>query len=490
MSLTTTAFRLAFAAAALCGATTRADAKPRRVVILDFDGPRSLADAGRTEVQKILGTAEGYNGQDKIMRFKNATGPAMIEFAHCQHEDDKKKYQGRPADLIGFDEITHFTKTMFQYLSGWNRTDNKTQRTRIICTGNPPEQQEGRWVIQFWGPWLDKGHPNPAKPGELRWFTTVGDEEQEVDGRGPHGEDERGRPIYAKSRTFIPASLLDNPYLTDTGYEANLQALPEPLRSMLLRGRFDLAVNDLPWQIIPTAWVDAAMKRWTPNKPLGARMTSIGVDVAQGGSAETVISPRYGNWFAEQKCVKGIDTTDGAAVAGLVFSIMRDGCVVAVDVGGGWGADAHAHMSTQGVVSIPVNWVKTTTEKTADGTMAFFNERARDWWRLREALNPNAEVPLALPPDQTLKADLCTPLWFRRQSSGEIQVESKLEIIKRLHGRSPDRGDAIVMAHAHGEMADYSQLPTHSNVAYLNLKRRSMGGGGRQTSYRKAQPRW
>jgi hypothetical protein len=32
-----------------------ADAKPRRVVVLDFDGPRSLADLGRSAVMSLLG---------------------------------------------------------------------------------------------------------------------------------------------------------------------------------------------------------------------------------------------------------------------------------------------------------------------------------------------------------------------------------------------------------------------------------------------------
>jgi hypothetical protein len=55
MSITTQAFRLALSAAALCAAVSSADAKPRRVVILDFDGPRQLADSGRSSVLTALG---------------------------------------------------------------------------------------------------------------------------------------------------------------------------------------------------------------------------------------------------------------------------------------------------------------------------------------------------------------------------------------------------------------------------------------------------
>jgi hypothetical protein len=55
MSITTSAFRFALTAAALCAAASTADAKPKRVVILDFDGPRQLADAGRSSVMAVLG---------------------------------------------------------------------------------------------------------------------------------------------------------------------------------------------------------------------------------------------------------------------------------------------------------------------------------------------------------------------------------------------------------------------------------------------------
>jgi hypothetical protein len=55
MSITTSAFRFALTAAALCAAASTADAKPKRVVILDFDGPRQLADVGRSSVMSVLG---------------------------------------------------------------------------------------------------------------------------------------------------------------------------------------------------------------------------------------------------------------------------------------------------------------------------------------------------------------------------------------------------------------------------------------------------
>ena len=47
--------RIALVAASLCAVVTTVEAKPRRVVVLDFDGPRQLADTGRSSVVAMLG---------------------------------------------------------------------------------------------------------------------------------------------------------------------------------------------------------------------------------------------------------------------------------------------------------------------------------------------------------------------------------------------------------------------------------------------------
>ena len=55
--------------------------------------------------------------------------------------------------------------------------------------------------------------------------------------------------------------------------------------------------------------------------------------------------------------------------------------------------------------------------------MGFFNMRSENYWRLREALDPDAAEPIALPYDRLLKADLTAPR-FRLTARG-IQVEGK-----------------------------------------------------------------
>jgi hypothetical protein len=132
-------------------------------------------------VAQILGHRDGYNGQ--FQRWK--LGDKLIEFAGCEHEDDKHRFKGDPHDLIYIDEGTDFLQSQYRFVIGWNRSPNPRQRCRVVVGSNPPTTSEGLWVIKHWAPWLDPLHPRPAKPGELRWFTTGEDGEDVAQAR--HG---------------------------------------------------------------------------------------------------------------------------------------------------------------------------------------------------------------------------------------------------------------------------------------------------------------
>jgi len=388
-------------------------------------------------LDEILKTRAGWNGQDDILRMDDR----RIEFGSCNNVGDEIKYQGRPHDFIGFDEITHFQESQFRFLTGWLRTTKEGQRCRVICAGNPPTDENGRWVIQYWAPWLDEKHPNPAQPGELRWFTTADGKDIEVESGRPFKLN--GRMVQPLSRTFISSRVTDNPFLMATGYEATLQALPEPLRSQMLNADFKAGIEDSVWQVIPTRWVELAMERWTPEGQHG-EMDSCGVDVARGGSDFTVISTRYGNWYSPLKRWPGRETPNGSVTAGIVVSCLRDGAPVHVDALG-VGGETIGHLESNGMQVIPVVGYDTLTTNAqtdkATGKLRFRNLRAMIWWRFREMLDPEIGSRVALPPDSKLKADLCSPLW--KLTPGGILIESKEEIKKRL-GRSPDDADAVV----------------------------------------------
>jgi hypothetical protein len=84
-----------------------------------------------------------------------------------------------------------------------------------------------------------------------------------------------------------------------------------PLRSQLLYGDFKIGRQDDAWQVIPTAWVRAAQKRWTETPPAGQVLTCRGVDVAYGGADAIVIAPRYGPWFGQLQKYRGAVTDSG-----------------------------------------------------------------------------------------------------------------------------------------------------------------------------------
>lgn len=382
----------------------------------------------------ILGARDGYNGQEKIWRLDGR----QVEFGSTPHLGDETKYQGRPKDLLVLDEATNFLEAQVRFLMGWVRTTKVGQKCTTLLTFNPPTTAEGQWVIAFFGPWLDSQHPNPALPGELRWFATVDGADKELESGEPFEHD--GELITPQSRTFIPSNIADNPFLMGTGYMAQLQSLPEPLRSQMLKGDFMAGLEDDPWQIIPSEWVRLAQDRWEPRKQKG-EMDSIGCDVSRGGRDETIISPRFGTWFDELKCYPGDQCPDGPTVAGYVIKERRSKAPVHIDIIG-WGSSPYDFLVENNIQVIGINGARASYATSREG-LKFANLRAELWWRMREALDPNTEYPIALPPDSKLKADLCAPLW--KMTKGGIQVEAKDDLKKRI-GRSPDRGDAVVMA--------------------------------------------
>lgn len=406
----------------------------RRSILFRREAKQLRAIADR--IAQILSTREGFNAQRNRWRLPDGR---LLDLGGVKDAGDEQAYQGQPHDLIAFDELPQFLESQFRFLVGWNRTTDPDQRCRVVGAGNPPASAEGEWVIRFWAPWLDPQHPDPALPGALRWFAVVDGEDVAV--AGPDPFDRKGETIVPKSRSFIPSNVEDNPFLTATGYKAMLQALPEPLRSQMLRGDFTAGRDDDPWQVIPTEWVERAQECWRPQKPAGP-MHAMGVDVARGGADETVLTARYGDWFAPQVTQPGAATPNGQAVAALTVAYLRDDATAYVDVVG-VGASAYDHLDGLRVNVVASNGAAASAARDRSGQLGFVNRRAEWWWRMREALDPHYGDSLALPPDRALLADLCAPRW--RMTARGVQVEAKEEVVKRL-GRSPDRGDSAVLA--------------------------------------------
>lgn len=420
---------------------------------------RILAIAGR----------DGWNGADKILRKDGK----ILELSHLAKPGAELSHQGRARDFIGFDEGAQLAKAKVSFVMGWLRSVVPTQRRRVVIASNPPTGGEGEWLCEWFAPWVDDKFTDPAKPGELRWAVTAPDRdattvwlkeghpvffETDRDHRRATQEEideEHPRVCQPLTRTFIPSMLKDNPYLAKSGYRAQLQALPEPLRSQLLNGNFMAGRADHEWQVIPTAWVKEAQARWTPRPPDNAAMTAIGVDVAQGGADHSTLACRHGPWYADVISKPGVETPKPSDVAGMVVTHRRNSATVIVDMGGGYGGGVSERLTENEISVVKYNGANDSTAKTNDDAkLAFFNKRAEIHWRFREALDPDQDGGslIALPPDPQILADLTAPRW--KLTTRGIQIESKEELKKpeRL-GRSPDKGDAVVMAWSEGEKA-------------------------------------
>ena len=140
----------------------------------------------------------------------------VIEFAHAKLQRDVEKYQGREFTFLGFDELTHWENSdIYRYMISRVRSVDPEIKLRIRGTTNPGSAGHN-WVKKWWripgvgGRTLLKvKYPD----GSRRW------------------------------RRFIPSRIHDNPYLSGTDYESNLDLMSPNIRKMLKEGRWDVVAG-------------------------------------------------------------------------------------------------------------------------------------------------------------------------------------------------------------------------------------------------------
>ena len=396
---------------------------------------------------EIIGSAARYNANHKIWRFPDGR---QIEFGGLQREKDWRKYRGRPKDLYVFDELPEFLESQYRSIIAWNRSVDPDQRTRVIATGNPPTDEEGAWVMDYWSAWLDPEHDDPAAPGELRWFVRQDDEDVQVD--GPEPVKYKDETLYPRSRTFIPAMLHDNPVLSATPeYEGVLQGLMEPLRSQLLYGDFEIGLKEDAFRLIPRDWLELAFQRHENDYPNGPKtgLTAIGCDPSRGGKDACVLYPRFAEYYGEPESYQGEDVNDGPKVATLIVKMMGDRNVPVNIDPIGIGSSPHDALLANEIDSRAVNAAaravnfKGTRLTDRSGRFTFKNIRAAMHWRLRESLDPESGDNLAIPRSSKLKRELLAIGW--KVTTAGIAIEEKKDIVDRI-GRSPDHAEALMLA--------------------------------------------
>lgn len=200
--------------------------------------------------------------------------------------------------------------------------------------------------------------------------------------------------------------------------------------------------------VIPLEWVELAIERWKEWReqvvfPL-TTLTSIGVDVSDGGADASVYALRDGNILVE---IRRTHKERTMQVVGRSKGICtRYGGQLIVDVIGVGAGVVGRLREFEELKQRVLPYNGATSVKTTDksGELGFCNLRSAAYWHMRELLDPESPEPIMLPDDDLLISDL-TVLTWKVNSAGKIQVTPKEKVIEDLK-RSPDTGDAVVMA--------------------------------------------
>ena len=145
-----------------------------------------------------------YNAAQHVGQFKNRS---LIDFGYCDQERDVYRYQSAEYDVIRFDELTHFTESMYLYLLSRLRGANPFPKS--VKSATNPGGVGHQWVKSRF---IDIGPPDAVHRTE------------------------------GGSRLYLPSRVQDNGFLAraDPGYVRRLQNLPERERRALLYGDWDL----------------------------------------------------------------------------------------------------------------------------------------------------------------------------------------------------------------------------------------------------------
>lgn len=160
---------------------------------------------------------------------------ASLWMSYLDRDDDVMRYQGQAYNWIGFDELTQWpTPYAWDYM-----------RSRLRTSKNSGLPLCQRATTNPGGPghfWVKKMFIDPAPAGKSFWALDEYGNEMVWSEKSKFAQANNlvGKPML--KRRFIPANLMDNPYLAEDGmYEANLLSMPEDQRRKLLDGDWSVS---------------------------------------------------------------------------------------------------------------------------------------------------------------------------------------------------------------------------------------------------------
>lgn len=199
----------------IAGSQTR---NPHYTALLLRRTLKELSQAGGLieRSMKLLSGYALYNAQEYRWKFPSG---AMLQFGYCETDRDVERYQGSSYAVICFDELTKFTEYQYKTICGYVRSPGYGLRKLVRAATNPGSIGHAWVKARF----VDKLQP----------FEIVRVKRKGV---------ELGEGQEWPTRQWIPARVYDNKVLLeqDPQYVVRLQGLPEPWRTALLDGDWNI----------------------------------------------------------------------------------------------------------------------------------------------------------------------------------------------------------------------------------------------------------
>lgn len=224
-------------------------------VIFRRTTPQIRNEGGLWDTSMDIYTHVNAEPKESSLEWKFPKG-AKLKFAHLEYEKNKFDWQGSQIPFIGFDELTHFSESMFFYLLSRNRSVCGVKPyVRATCNPDPDS-----WVATLISWWIDQdsGFPIPERDGVIRYFIRDGknyiwgDSENECIEKAWYFLEELvlksniDPKSFVKSLTFISGSIYDNRKLLETNpeYLGNLASQDESQKKILLEGNWKVVLSD------------------------------------------------------------------------------------------------------------------------------------------------------------------------------------------------------------------------------------------------------
>ena len=198
-------------------------------------------------------------------------------------------------------------------------------------------------------------------------------------------------------------------------------------------------LKDSDRAIIPASAVMDCVGRILPVKPVHKRMTVC--DVAGEGSDETVIYDMMDARIENEEIYSHVHLMDSVGRIQYHATKNKSRLICVDKVGEGAGVYARLDEIYRGNRLMKVYGFDGRTEAPGKFKETYANYKSYAWYEIgrRAFLNHQASIPN----DYLLIEELSTPAWEYRNGKIAVQVKDK---IKDNLGRSPNRGDAYIMA--------------------------------------------